>query len=294
MIDERKEDIKKLEKKLEKKLKNEERNDKKKKLEELINKKRNYLLIAEKEKEESESITFEEFLKSDKKEYVDKYYYLENWKEFSNVDWFTDLIELRPNQEGFLPDEYVKPMLVLRRAREWMRKELKKVILENGNSELLENRGKEKEYIKDLKKEKEEQVDKIKDIRKNVVLMWGFQRSEMDEMTKEFEDRIKEIDEEINDILNNSITDKDLDKFVEALENIFEHINIMLNKGINGVSDEDMLHLIKLTTFELIKSPSESLDIKLFEGLKKVFYDFGTPKGNWTPVWTVRGFRPSH
>ena len=50
----------------------------------------------------------------------------------------------------------------------------------------------------------------------------------------------------------------------------------MHNKGQDKVSEEDMLHLIKLTTFELKINPSKSLDIELFEGLKNVLYSIGT------------------
>lgn len=83
---------------------------------------------------------------------------------------------------------------------------------------------------------------------------------------------------EIKELQNNSITERDLDRFIEAIQNIFEHISNMHSKGIEGVSEDDMLYLIKLTTFELKINPSKKLNIELFEGLKKVFYWIGTPE----------------
>lgn len=84
--------------------------------------------------------------------------------------------------------------------------------------------------------------------------------------------KIGEIDDLILDLNNNCISEEDLNKFIDAILNIFELIDNMHNKAIDEVLEEDMLYLIKLTTFELKINPSKELNIELFEGLKKIFY----------------------
>lgn len=155
--------------------------------------------------------------------------------------------------------------------------EIKKIIFHNWNNELKKNQLDVENNIKELLEKKEKLEVKIKSVKINAILNW-FTKEDVEEATQDIIKSINDIDEEIINAQKNNISDKDLDKFIEALQNIFEHISNMLHKGITGVSDEDMLHFIKLTTFELIKSPSKGLEIKLFEGLKKVFYDIGTPK----------------
>ena len=67
----------------------------------------------------------------------------------------------------------------------------------------------------------------------------------------------------------------------------------MLWQGRNKVLEEDYLHLIKLITFELILNTKKELKIKLFKGIDKLLFSYGTPKEIRTPVSGVRGQRPN-
>lgn len=274
MIEERERDIEDLEKKLINVKIDDEKND----LQKLIKDRKKFLEIALNEKDLLLSISYEDFLKSDKKEYVSKNFYVDQPSFFSEIEWFTVLQDLKPRLTGFFPDEYMKSVLIIDNANKKMNRALKEIILKNGNEELLEQEEENKADIEELKKEKLAIENKIKIIKKNALIMWGIERGEFEEIIKEFVDRKNLIDEDIKDLQNNSITEQDLDRFVEAVQNIFEHVSNMHNKGIEGVSEEDMLHLIKLTTFELKIRPSNKLDIGLFEGLKNVFYWIGTPE----------------
>ena len=89
----------------------------------MLQERQKYLDIAEKEVEKLLSITYEEFLDSDKKEFISKHFYLDNALYLNEIDSFTALQELKP--QNFFPDEYLKSMQVIQNANKRIKNRLK-------------------------------------------------------------------------------------------------------------------------------------------------------------------------
>lgn len=107
--------------------------------------------------------------------------------------------------------------------------------------------------------------------------------------------KFNKFESEIFDLKSKNKQEKK-DDFIAKTQILFELLKSPYLSYKNA-NDEVKTLIIKNFVFELFIDNKKDLHIAenpLFKGLKYLNFSFGTPKGNWTPVWTVRGSRPSH
>ena len=108
------------------------------------------------------------------------------------------------------------------------------------------------------------------------------------EKNNKFENEIKDLEEEIKFTKN--------DDFEEKAKQMLELAGGFYTSYFRW-DKELKVEIIKKLMLELSIDSKKELYIEetpLFKSSKMLNLYNGIPKGNWTPVWTVRGSRPSH
>ncbi len=137
------------------------------------------------------------------------------------------------------------------------------------------NADKEKKevHIKMLAKQKEEIEQEKKNYRRNALKM-GYSKEEITETTKDMENSIKLIEEQINEFSENTEMERYLERLPEILLKTFELGSNAIQRAKVGDIKEDIFKLLEITTFELTINSKKELEIKLFEALDKLLNDW--------------------
>lgn len=125
------------------------------------------------------------------------------------------------------------------------------------------------EQIGRLQKQKEEIEQEKKNYRREALKM-GYSKEEIVETTKEMENDLKRITEQINEFSEDSEMEKYLERLPEVLLKTFELASNTLQKGKSSDIRDDIVKLIELTTFELTVTNKKELKVKLFDVLDRL------------------------